>query len=86
MSEQEREPVRYELRTVKDFFLVPEERRGDCLHDFGLWVSVMISLDELFGDIKGFRSKTDVFAWLDDGRHDAVLSVNVLHGPDSSTR
>jgi hypothetical protein len=78
------EPPRYEIRTVADFYAVPESRRGLCLHDFRLWLDVMSGLRGLLGDIAGVHARTDVFQWIDDGKHDAEVNITVHDGAPPS--
>lgn len=70
---------RYELRTVKDFYDVPAEKRAACLEDFASWLLMMEGFHELLGDIEGVRSDRDVFRWIDDGKHDMNVSIGVIN-------
>jgi hypothetical protein len=96
MSEQKKSPwladaavgathQTYEIRTVADFFQVPEDRRRICLREFNAWLMLKEQVTSLLcaasasldADLKpsDLRWETDVFRWNDDGK--AVLSVQM---------
>jgi ribosomal protein L37E len=77
--------TRYELRTVKDFYDVPVEKRAACLEDFSSWLAMMEEFHQLLGDIEGIRSDRDVFRWIDDGKHDMNVSIGVINTRVSSS-
>ena len=75
-----------EMRTVEDFLKVPIDKIDHCLEDFKSWLMVYhsaeamaqyrvkqmgITLPELQ---KVFKS--DHFVWIDDGKHDATITIS----------
>jgi hypothetical protein len=72
----------YEIRTVADFFKVPESRRRICLREFDAWMAVKEGVSNLI-TIAGKGAVTadqfvwhrDVFRWVDDGK--ATISVEM---------
>lgn len=66
----------YEIRTVADFLIVPEERIIDCLVDFTIWLqlarqpeTIENALTEIFSAKAGqIKSMPDVFRWRNDGK------------------
>ena len=75
----------YEIRTVADFLIVPEERRSVCLREFHSWLAIqegvtallLAANDALEGDLKRehLHWQNDVFRWNDDGK--ACISVEM---------
>lgn len=85
----------YEIRTVADFMKVPESRRYVCLREFHSWLSIQVSIVELFmavADGMGTplpsdaiqMQEPDVFRWHDDGK--ATVSVHLNAEPLSAHR
>lgn len=73
----------YEIRTVGDFFQVPEERRRICLREFHSWMVIQegvtallvaagASLDTAI-TTNQLHWENSVFRWMDDGK--ACISV-----------
>lgn len=54
----------YEIRTVKDFLTVPEEKREAMLVDFVLWLRMVSEFNGLFD---GVIAVDNCFKWVDDG-------------------
>lgn len=69
---------RYEIRTLADFIAVPSDKREHCLRDFAAWCEC-IELAKTLGEIVGggVIPDTSVFAWIDDGKSDAHVTITV---------
>jgi hypothetical protein len=76
----------FEIRTVKDFLTVPEDRRRICLREFDAWLSLQVSVKDLIlaaanalgtslPDDAIQMQEADVFRWIDDGL--ATMSVTL---------
>ena len=70
----------YVLRTVLDFAQVPAERRETCLDEF----SMFLALNDAITDIASSHGVTpkdmgllDQFTWIDDGKRDMTVSVQI---------
>lgn len=76
----------YELRTVADFFKVPEARRRICLREFHSMMAIQEGTTALLcaaGDAlhtpispNDLHWQMDVFRWVDDGK--ATISVQMV--------
>lgn len=78
-------PTEHELRTVADFQRVPKEKRAAMLTDFANWLDAMDELSDLLGDfIAAGQVKADhgVFRWIDDGKHDAFITLRPMTDAD----
>ena len=80
MSERQR----YELRSVADFLSVPEDKRAHCLADFRLWLVMVGEMAAHFRDVPGIKVPLDRFTWLDDGKHDAHIHVEMANTRDAA--
>ena len=67
-----------EIKAVSDFFAVPVEKRAHCLKDFELWLEMASAMKAMFGDVKGVHVPTDIFIWVDDGKHDANIKISIV--------
>jgi hypothetical protein len=65
----------YEIRSVADFLLVPEDARGRCLSEFGTWLKVHDPLLALLGG-RGVATLRPVFTWIDDGVRDLRIQLH----------
>ncbi len=54
----------YEIRTVKDFFKVPAERRELCVSEFLMWMGMCDGAAALLGGL--VDPVRTVFTWIDD--------------------
>lgn len=75
MSEQPPLPLTYELRTVADFMALPPEKMDACLLDFAAWLAMHMKAREIAGQFR-IATPTDVFAWVDDGKHIATVTLS----------
>jgi hypothetical protein len=77
---------RYEIRTVTDFFKVPEDRRRICLREFHSWLAIQEGVTALLtaaGDSMetpippdAIHWHNEVFTWIDDGK--ATIGVQMV--------
>lgn len=84
----------FEIRSVEDFFKVPEGRRRICLREFHVWMSMLDGMEELFGATRdalgipaeacGVKGKRDVFVWYDDGLAEARAEMHVEESREPS--
>lgn len=63
--------LRYEIRSVQDFMLVPEYRRALCLREFEIWIGMMEDIKKLMADVP--VRLPDAYVWIDDGKHQATI-------------
>lgn len=68
---------KYRIANVSDFFAVPVEKREHCLHDFRLWLECLDELGTFFGGIDGVGTVRDEFVWIDDGKSDVNVGVEI---------
>lgn len=70
-------PPSYTIATVRDFLLVPVDRRDDCLHEFAAWLGCFDLLHALVEKPAHIQSMPEAFVWVDDGelRLEASFSV-----------
>lgn len=55
----------YEIRSVKDFLLIPPDKRTTALADFAMWLAIC---DKVAGEYTHEElTVSDVFRWKDDG-------------------
>ena len=73
------EAPRYSIRTVADLFDIPSDKIEHCLQDLLLWQQMTRAAKELFTDVPGVVVPTDVFTWIDDGKHDAHIVASVVN-------
>ena len=72
------EAPRYEIKAITDLFNVPDDRREACLKDLALWLAMAEPMRKLLAEIGGVAVfPVQSFIWLDDGKHDAHVSVRV---------
>lgn len=65
---------RYEIRTVADFYQVPDESLEACLADFA--AHLLISKAVMATARDGVRHlNPDVFMWIDDGQHNVNVTI-----------
>lgn len=55
----------YEIRTLSDFFKVPNDRIEDCLKEFAVGLEFLKANHELMGLENG---QMEFFNWTDDGK------------------
>lgn len=67
---------RYEIVQVTDLFRVPPDKRDACLTDLRLWMEMRDALDALLSGVQSAEPPVS-FIWIDDGKHDAHVSVSV---------
>jgi hypothetical protein len=75
----------YEVRTVKDFLLIPADRRFIALREFHSWLHVqqafmdlLLAAAESLGTpipAESMKFNNDVFRWVDDGK--ATIGINI---------
>jgi hypothetical protein len=75
----------YEIRTIADFFKVPEARRYVCLREFHAFMTMQEGFVDLLcaaGDAleapmlrSAIHMQTDVYRWHDDGK--ATVSIHL---------
>ena len=58
-------PKTYEIRTLSDFFKVPNDRIEDCLKEFAVGLEFLKANHELMGLKDG---QMEFFNWTDDGK------------------
>jgi hypothetical protein len=73
MSDKTIEPQFF--RTIEDFVALPAEKITHCVRDFELWLRA-IKIAE--SHARQITTPTDVFGWLDDGKHDVKVQINGL--------
>jgi hypothetical protein len=64
--------TRYEIKTIEDFLMVPEDRLDECLHEFKTCLGVV----RLAHGTKYFAWH-GVFTWVDDGKKDIKVNLKV---------
>jgi len=69
-------PNEYEIETVEDFLMVPEDRIDDCLKDFKSMLEDLRDAVEVCPDGSIFQS----FTWIDDGKNEKVLQIGIKKG------
>ena len=74
---------RIEIRTVADFVAIPAEKIEHCLKDFALWLSFREAWKATIGEIEGVSMPEDKFIWIDDGKHDAHISI-IVHNREAA--
>lgn len=87
----------YTITTVADFLLVPEDRIGECLREFGLMLEMARAMkrltesiaDEMAKESGATHSPGDIrfqlvpyFEWIDDGL--GTATVRIITDPDES--
>ena len=75
------EPKTYSIRTVSDFLALPPEKIAACLTDFEAWLQLVhgaLAVIKAQPESIRMNTATDVFPWIDDGKHIATLTVQ--HG------
>ncbi|MFH5947506.1 hypothetical protein [Roseomonas xinghualingensis] len=76
----------YEIRTVADFWNVPEDRLDLCYREFGQWLKLHLAMRILQAGMAeafpGVEMKTDdtCFRWIDDDKGEAILDFK--NAPD----
>lgn len=77
-------PPEYEIRTVADFLKVPVRRRENCIAEFKDWLALCDSiLAALNGDDDPPPAAFSYFRWIDDGRRDIDVVIEVALVADS---
>lgn len=82
----------YEIRTIKDFASVPEDRLSDCLREFETYLRLVREslglLNEVTSEMVGreYRGWRDggVFTWVDDGKRDITIRCRVATAPSTT--
>lgn len=75
----------YEIRTITDFFRVPDGRRRICLREFHAWLGLQEGVTAMLTApgphairADQLQWKNDVFRWSDDGK--AIFNVIMQPG------
>jgi hypothetical protein len=68
-----KKPTEYEIRTLADFLLVPEEKRATMLQDFEIWLAYCGRATNMENAMKGIPGvkislNTGLFHWIDDSK------------------
>lgn len=76
-------PKTYEIRTVEDLLEVPSEKLAACMVDLEAWARIMREIRELGPELVRQIDKPGAcgpgrFVWIDDGEHNANISVRVV--------
>jgi hypothetical protein len=81
----------YKIRTVTDFFLVPEDRRRICLREFHAWMAIQEGItalilamsDTLDVGVKPehLHWRNEVFRWVDDGKASIGVEIQEMEPP-----
>jgi hypothetical protein len=73
------EPIRYEIKEVKDFLNIPEDRVDAALDEFRDWVKVSRNIESmLISDSMKAIIKLEAFVWIDDGKKEVKLVVDLI--------
>ena len=65
----------YEIRSVKDFLTIPEDKRATALSDFAMWLAICDEVAEQFKPEE--VAVGNVFKWKDDGVS-GCSEINIL--------
>jgi hypothetical protein len=65
--------MQYDIRTVRDFLMVPAERRAVCLSEFLSWLKWAEQAENGLGLL--LVKSPDVYPWVDDGKGEMRASV-----------
>jgi hypothetical protein len=65
------------FRTVEDMHAVPAEKIDHFCHDLALWLTMHKLVDAIDCAAIKVTSTRDVFGWIDDGKHDANITLRV---------
>lgn len=70
------------FHTIQQLHTIPLEKVASFCEDLRLWLSVCRA-----AEIQGFAmsAKTDVFRWIDDGKHDVRINVTIHQPVESAT-
>jgi hypothetical protein len=73
-------PLVYEIRTVQDFLLVPEDRRAACLAEFGTWLKIHNPLLTLLTppEYPNAVKFAGMFRWIDDGKREVSVLLKAV--------
>ena len=70
----------YEIKTIEDFFKIPDNRIDDCLDEFKEFISIVkpvVSLANTISDAtKTQRAEIIKFTWIDDGKRNKKIIIN----------
>jgi len=72
----------YQIVSVLDFLHVPADRRGMCLKEFSVWLSLIENAKVIIGGVAEVQAP-ECFEWIDDDLHHAALIVS--DGQESTT-
>lgn len=67
--------------TTTDMLAVPADKIDAFCEDLRLWLHMhaeFAQLSEQCGVVVTVTSRTDAFGWVDDGKHDARVSIEVI--------
>lgn len=77
----------YEIRTVRDFLAVPEDRIGECLREFAICLEMARASEALLDSTAHALLTNEVadaiewrftrFEWIDDGARTVTLNIDV---------
>lgn len=68
--------------TVSDMRALPAEKIDEFCEDLRLWLHMQKMLEDILRTVSADRlqmtTPSDRFGWIDDGRHDANITINVV--------
>lgn len=77
------EPKKYLIATLADIRAIPKEKRAALLKDLALWLDHGDSFDAMIQGMpeelrsRIVRTNPNVMVWLDDGKNNAIVTVEV---------
>lgn len=71
--------TRYEIENVKQMLeVVNENNIQNFLEDLGLWLNLRNQVKKMLKEHPEIKIEVkDVFVWLDDGKHDTNLTIDI---------
>lgn len=74
---------RYEIKSVRDFLAVPEDRIADCLREFATMLEMARAATGLLDAVSDEVAEPgairwrmgETFTWVDDGERNATLTI-----------
>lgn len=73
-------PEVYEFRTIEDLHKIPVEKIEHFCQDLASWLTIHRLAADIPAELQGLlkvTTPTDVFEWIDDGKHDINLNIKV---------
>jgi hypothetical protein len=67
----------YHFRTVEDMHAVPAEKIDHFCRDLALWLTMHKLVEAIDCAAIKVTSPRDVFGWIDDGKHDANITLKL---------